>query len=354
MLTNVLRAIRVLQTSIAVMSRINLSFLKPTVASPIHVNCGPRDRWTYRVPTLFARHPTEAIGAQVDIAAVAVEVRPIMPADVRAVADFLHVHLNGRVTAAEWATAITPPWAVTQPNHGFLLRAGERVVGAYLAFYSNREIAGRPERFCNLAAWCVLDEYRSLSLSLLKALLAQKDYHFTDLSPSGNVTALNSRLKFSHLDVATALVPNLPWPLASRRVRVISDAQKIEGALRGHDLEIYRDHARAAAARHVVVVEGGRSCYVIFRRVRRKNVPLFASILYVNDRELFGRVAKYVFRHLLLRHGIPITLAELRVIGTRPKPSIMLRSPRPKMFRSANLRPDQIDYLYSELACVAW
>ena len=47
-------------------------------------------------------------------------------------------------------------------------------------------------------------------------------------------------------------------------------------------------------------------------------------------------------------------MAELRVVGDRPKPSIMLKSPRPKMYRSAYLCPDQIDYLYSELTCVAW
>jgi hypothetical protein len=32
----------------------------------------------------------------------------------------------------------------------------------------------------------------------------------------------------------------------------------------------------------------------------------------------------------------------------------MLPAPRAKMFRSRDLGPDSIDYLYSELACVAW
>ncbi|WP_244550925.1 hypothetical protein [Bradyrhizobium sp. Rc2d] len=262
--------------------------------------------------------------------------------------------MNTRIASAEWEAAITPPWACAQPNHGFLLRAGERIVGVHLAFYSERRMEGRTERFCNLAAWCVIDEYRSIGLRLLNALLAQKGYHFTDLSPSGNVVPLNSRLKFFHLDVASALLPNLPWPFWSPRVRIISEPGEIGQILRGRDLDIYRDHAHAAAARHVVIVKDDVPCYVIFRRVRRKNLPLFASILYVSDRALFKRVAKYVFRHLLLRHGIPLTLAELRVVGVRPRPSIMLRSPRPKMYRSANLRPEQIDYLYSELTCVAW
>jgi hypothetical protein len=284
----------------------------------------------------------------------AAQLHPITSADLRAVAEFLHAELNTRIATAEWEAAITPPWACDQPNYGFLLRAGGRIVGAYLAFYSERKIEGRTERFCNLAAWCVIDEYRSLSLLLLNALLAQKGYHFTDLSPSGNVVPLNTRLKFSHLDVATALVPNLPWPFWSSRVRVTSEPQEIERILHGRDLEIYHDHARTAAAHHVVVVKGRETCYVMFRKDRRKNLPLFASILYVGNPKLFRTVAKYVFRHLLARHGIAATLAELRVVGDRPKPSIMLKSPRPKMYRSADLRPDQIDYLYSELTCVAW
>jgi hypothetical protein len=92
----------------------------------------------------------------------------------------------------------------------------------------------------------------------------------------------------------------------------------------------------------------------MFRRDRRKNLPLFASILHVSDPGLFRRTARYVYGHLLLRHGIPFTLAELRVVGSPQAPSLTLRSPRPKMYRSPTLRSDQIDYLYSELACVAW
>lgn len=283
-----------------------------------------------------------------------VELQAIGPADVPRVAEFLHAQLNARITAAAWAAAIIPPWGVPQPNHGFLLRVKDRLVGVYLAFYSDREIEGRSERFCNLAAWCVLSEYRSHGLRLLRALLAQKGYNFTDFSPSGSVIALNSQLKFSHLDVTTALVPNLLWPLWSRQVKIITKPLEIERALRGRDLEIYRDHVGAAAARHLVVVKGDETCYVMFRRDRRKNLPLFASILHVGNQLLFRVIASYVFRHMLIHHGIPATLAELRVVGYRPRPSIILKSPRPKMYRSASLSPDQVDYLYSELTCVPW
>ena len=117
--------------------------------------------------------------------------------------------------------------------------------------------------------------------------LAQDGYTFTDLSPSGNVVPLNTRLNFQHLDTETALVMNLPWPGWMTGTRILSDPALIEASLSGRDLEIYRDHAGAPAAHHLVVQRGGRSCYVMFRRDRRKRLPLFASILHVGDPELF-------------------------------------------------------------------
>ena len=283
-----------------------------------------------------------------------VEVRPITDPDTEAAATFLHERLNQRVSASEWLRAIRVPWSVDAPNHGFMLLTDGAVVGVYLAFYSQRLIAGRAERFCNLGAWCVRPEYRFHSARLLKALLAQDGYHFTDLSPSGNVVPLNSRLKFRFLDTATALVPNLPWPTWPGRCRISADRAVIEKSLSGPELDVFRDHARAGAAHHLLLRIGDESCYVIYRRDRRKRLPLFASILHVSDPSVFRRCTGALARYLLLRSGVLVTLMELRTVGDRPRASVLLRSPRRKMYRSGHLEPDQIDDLYSELACVPW
>ena len=271
----------------------------------------------------------------------------------RTVGEFLHEHLNRRLSAEAWMRAIDVPWKVSAPNHGFMA-IGESVVGVCLAFYSERTIKGRIERFCNLGAWCVLPNHRFHSLRLLKALLAQKDYHFTDLSPSGNVVALNSRLGFTLLDTTTVLVPNIPWPYWPGEGVISADPSLIEATLTGSDRKLYRDHRDAAAARHLLLVRANEHSHVIFRKDRRKNLPLFASILYVSNCELFRRMARPLSRHLLICHGALATLAELRVVGQRPRLSILLDYSRPKMFKSSSLRPDQIDYLYSELTCVNW
>lgn len=286
-------------------------------------------------------------------ASVGVDLAPITDEDVGAVAAFLHQHLNSRLTAAEWERCAVPPWSVEAPQHGFLLRQGDAVVGAYLAFYSERTVEGARRRICNLAAWCVLDEHRSHGVRLVRAILRQRGYDFVDLSPSGRVVDLNSRLGFSFLDTETALVPNLPLP-SRPGVRVISRPDAIEQVLTGRDLEVYRDHRGAVAALHFVVRVDGDTCYVVARRDRRKGLPVFASLLHVSDPEVLARAGHAPYRHLLVRHRALITLAERRVAGAVPRLSRRQRSPRPKMYRGSDATPASIDYLYSELTCVPW
>jgi len=279
-----------------------------------------------------------------------VQLTPIMDADVTAVADFLHANHNARVP---WTRVMSEPWKVEAPNHGFMLWDGQRVVGTYLAFYSERTVAGRMERFCNLHSWCVLPDFRSHSIRLLMALLAQDGYHFTDLSPNADVVHLNGLFKFRTLDTSTVFVPNVPWPNLPHRTRISADPDIIASTLAGAELELYRDHAQAAAARHLLLIRGRDSCYVIFREQRCKHVPC-ALILHVGNPELFRRVIGPLTRHLLVRYRLLVTLADLPIFEHRPRLSLMWPGLWPKMYRSASLEPGHIDCLYSELVCVPW
>ncbi|WP_229068330.1 hypothetical protein [Actinoplanes sp. DH11] len=284
-----------------------------------------------------------------------VRVSAVTGSDLPEVADFLHRNLNDKVSAEAWARAVDVPWKVDAPNHGFHLRADDgTVVGAYLAFYSDRTVGGRSLRFCNLGAWCVRPEQRFHSLRLLKALLDQGCDVYTDLSPSGNVVPVNTRRGFRFLDTATELVPNLPGPPLPGAGSVTADRAAIARALTGRELQIFQDHADTAAARHLLLTRGDETCYVIFRKDRRKGLPLFASILYVSDPALFRRMFRQVSRHLLLRHGIPATLAEQRIVGGSLPGGRPLANPRRKMVLGDAVADPDVDYLYSELVCLSW
>jgi hypothetical protein len=231
-----------------------------------------------------------------------------------------------------------------------MLRDGRRVVGTLLALYSERLVAGRVERFCNLGSWCVLPPYRSRSMSLLSAILAQEDYHFTVLSPNSASQEILPWLKFHFLDTSAALIPHLPWPTLPSGTTISADPDIIEEALVGPELAIYRDHKQALAAHHLILIRGQDSCYVMYREMRYKNVPVFAVVLYVSNPDLFRDCLVPLTRHLFVRHQLVATLAELRIIKRKPRLSFKLNN-WPKMYRSASLGPEQIDYLYSELLC---
>lgn len=278
-----------------------------------------------------------------------VEIAPITDADKAAVAEFLHTNLNDRVP---WEVAcFAAPWKVEAPNHGFMVRDGQRVVGTLLALYSERLVAGRVERFCNMTSWCVLPEYRSRSITLLKTLLAQEGYHFTVFTPDVGPQEILNWLGFRYLDTAAALIPNLPWPTLPRRTRISADPAVIERTLGGTALQVYHDHARGLGAHHLVLIRGRSSCHVMYREFRHKNVPLLAIVMHVSDPDLFHRALRPLTRYLLIRHRLVATLAELRVIEHKPRLSFALDS-WPKMYRSASLEPEQIDDLYSELMCL--
>ena len=277
-----------------------------------------------------------------------VELSPITDADIAAVADFLRVNYKDRIP---W-DIMARPWKVDAPNHGFMLHDAQRIVGTHTAFYSERLVAGRMEWFCNLGTWYVLPEFRSHSIRLIKALLAQDDYHFTALTPDHKVVSIHTKLRFHPLDTSGALIPNLPWPTPPGRTTISTDPDVIESTLAGVELELYRDHAQALAARHLVLLRGPDSCYVIYRETSIKAVPV-AVILHVSNPQLFHQAIVALTRHLLVRHRLPATLAELRIIGHQPRLSFEVTA-WPKMYRSASLTPDQIDDLYSELVCVPW
>ena len=281
-------------------------------------------------------------------------IRPIEAEDGAAVASYLHRALNRRVPVRAWEALIAPPWGRLGPNSGFVLLQGDEIVGAYVAVYSERCEGGENVPVCNLAAFCVDEGFRAHGLRLVRSLISQRGFDFTDLSPSGNVPAMNERLGFRHIEGPTRLSINL-WVPRARGLFVTDDPAQLEQVLRGGDSRVYADHAAAAAAHHLLVRRGDDYAYVVYRRERRKRLPVFATPLYRGGSVELLRQAWPAVGAALLRRGHLATLAEERILGFMPaglgRP---LNRPRPRMVRGDRLRGDSIDYLYSELTLLEW
>jgi hypothetical protein len=281
-----------------------------------------------------------------------IQLAPIGAADTDRVAAFLREQMERPWSLERWRQAIVPPWPEVGPNRGFQLLDGERLVGAYVAYYSERQIGGATERICNLGTWAVHPGHRAEGLRLLRELLRQEGYSFTDLTPNPTVQRINSRLGFEPLGTHAVLVPNFPWPPLPGRGRVSSDPATLERELSGAELRLYRDHAGSAAARHLLLSNGAEHCYVVVRRDIRRHLPV-CTLLYAGNPALLSRMTGALARHLLLRQGAVAHVVDGAIADPSYRPRLSLRRERRwRTYRSKTLRPEQIDYLYSELACL--
>lgn len=279
-----------------------------------------------------------------------IRLAPIGAADTDRVAAFLQEQMENEWPLELWRRAISPSWPDAGPNRGFQLLDGERVVGAYVAYYSERQIAGASERVCNLGTWAVHPDHRTEGLRLLRELLRQDGYTFTDLTPNPTVLRINSKLGFEPLGTHAVTVPNLPWLPLPGRGRIVSDPATLERELSDAELRLYRDHAGAAAVRHLLLIRDDERCYVALRRDVFRRLPI-CTLLHVSDPGLLARMSGALSRHLLLRHGAVAHVVDEAIATYRPRLSLRKARVR-RMFRSDRVRPDQLDYLYSELACL--
>jgi hypothetical protein len=258
---------------------------------------------------------------------------------------FLHTHLQARRSPEAWASGLASQWAAAPPNYGFVLRDAGAIVGGIGAYYADRVVQGRAERFCNITSWCVLDAYRQQSMRLAMALIAQPGYHFTDFSPTKVVGNTLKFFKFKELDARVAVILNLPG-LAPAGVQLLHRLESIRTVLPPDALKIVDAHAAFPWLQQVVVGLPGRWCHVIFKPRVFKGLPA-ATVLHVSDGDLFHQYFGRLSRHLLLR-GFVSTHVECRALRRVPKPFAVRTGFNPKLYLSPTLNDADIDYLYSE------
>ena len=277
---------------------------------------------------------------------------PIRDEDLPEFCRFLTEHLSAERTPAAWAQAFRQNWYPNKPNNGFLIRQDGRIVGGIGAIYAERLVHGKPERFCNITSWCVLDAFRTQSGRLAMAVVSQPGFHFTDLTPTEVVSKTLQFFKFKPMDERHVVWPNVPWPFARLAgIRVIADPDRIGEVLSPDDAKVFRDHRHLPWLGHMAVGRPGAWCHIVWRRTRLKDVS-GGMILAFSDAQLFLRYRWAVSSHLLLRHALLYTRVEARLLPRVPKPSIELAGYRNKVFRSETLAEADISNLYSELVAL--
>jgi hypothetical protein len=273
-------------------------------------------------------------------------VRPIDSEDLARVTEFLAERMRGAGGAARYRRTLEYTWACERPNYGFLIEDAGQVRGVLGAIYSRRCIAGAEHRFCNMTGWCVDESYRWASLGLLRAMLAQPDYTFTNFSANPPVVTILERLGFQRLDSGKLLFPvGLAGPPASPGARVLHRPADVRAVLATEDRVIFDDHARYRCGQFVIVA-GGQCCYLVTVKRGRRSV-YFADVLYASQPRLLTENVRSLFWPLFRRHGTLVIGIDARFVHAPPR--FALRFPRPSFFRGTGLSPDRIASIYSEM-----
>ena len=279
-------------------------------------------------------------------------VEPIKDEELLDFCRFLNKNLSQERSAEDWAEAFRQDWGVEKPNNGFLIRVDGQIVGGIGAIYAQRLINGKPEKFCNITSWCVLDQYRSQSMRLAIAVTSQPGFHFTDLTPTEVVSKTLQFLKFKPMNERQAVFPNFPWPFSLLAgVHVITDPDEIEQVLSSEERKAYMDHGHLSWLNHLAVGRPGAFCHVVYKRTQLKGVP-GAFVLATSDPRRFLRHRFALGSHLLLRHGLFFTRIESRLLPKVPRPGIELSGYRNKVFRSDTLSEADISNLYTEIVAL--
>ncbi|MFL9829120.1 hypothetical protein ABTU92_30375, partial [Rhodoplanes sp. SY1] len=134
----------------------------------------------------------------------------------------------------------------------------------------------------------------------------------------------------------------------ARNLEVFTSFEDVATRVDAHHKTIMADHGEGGPARYVLITDGDRRCLSIHCRATRKRVR-FSIPIYLSDRDLFRR---WIGRFLAAYRSIDgswATLCQPRFLARPPLVALKLREPRPQMFKSRTVPPDQITALYSEI-----
>ena len=278
-----------------------------------------------------------------------VAVTPIQESDLPEIGRFLHENLNRRFTPAAWIGSLTHPWCESRPNFGMQLRDGAELVGVLCAIYSDQHIDGRLEKFCNPHSWCVLDAHRSQGISLVMAMIRQRGYHFTMLTPNPSVAQIFRHLKFKDLATGIVVFPNRPALAALLPGRIIeADHERIAAVCNAEVRRDFELHRSIPWLRFLAFGVPGEICLVIYKTMVWKRLPS-ARILHISDPLAFMRHRSLLQHRLLLHDRLVFSYVESRFLRAQPRFAWHETRTQGKLFSSPTLQDAQIREIYTEL-----
>ena len=276
---------------------------------------------------------------------------PAMFDDVHALLRGFH---NSSMGKEDWRRMLFQyPWPAEDDNRGYVLLDGARVVGFIGTIFSTRELHGRKERFCNLSSWIVLEPYRARSLSLLAPITRLGSHTIVCATPSPTTHRLFVRTGHRTLEDRVMLIPPLAtWPELSslRRATMTTDDAEVRAELTGEARRCFDDH-RGSIGASLLLRRDGQTCWATATLKRRSGFR-FAFIQHLSYPKLFWECLPLAKLGFLKALRAPTLAVDARFATGHHVPfSLSWRLTTPRLYRPAreDIRPEQVDGLYSEL-----
>jgi len=276
-------------------------------------------------------------------------VRPAGPEDVAPLCTFLQ-GLDRNIGADKWRRLFNYQWLEKKPNLGFVLTAGDEIVGFLGAVYARRQIRGQSCVTCNFTSWYILPEYRGWGPLLLAAALRDQDVCYTNLTPSPTSARMCEAMGFTRLESQTIILPPLFHldTLRTRGVEIIFDLDGIRSLLKDDQRPIFEDHL-AYDCLHLALRERTECAYLVVKRRRIKRRQPLSELLYCSAPQILVRHLERAKLAILRRQRTVALMADMRLFQAPAPRGVWIRQRPPVLFRSSLLKPEEVDKLYSEV-----
>ncbi len=277
-----------------------------------------------------------------------VEVSHARPNEREEIALFMHkVFPRAKWPLEGWRALLAPRWSHPGDVYAITARDGGRLVGVLGLVTVERPTAEGPRLTANMTSWYILPPYRGQRIGHRMIALAAADpaVTLTNFTSSRGAVPVVESAGLRVLDSE-----RLIWRTRSAvaaRLPVHTDLAGIGGGIGATDRRVLADHAGLYASRVAVETPDG-FCVVIFSAKRKRDDYLTFEVLYVGDRSLFARHSRAIADSLLPPEGAVLSL-DRRFTRAGVEADAVEPIPVPRYYMAGRMKPENIDYLYSEV-----
>jgi hypothetical protein len=199
---------------------------------------------------------------------------------------------------AQLGNRTTPPDC---PKYGYVLEAGERLIGVVLLIFSEVRNGAATIIRCNVSSWYVETEYRGFASLLIASALRKKDVTYVNTSPARHTRRTIELQGFTcYARGQFYALPLLAPPMSGVRIRLV----EADMSSADPEMEMLAAHAGYGCLSVICEVDGQTYPFIFMRaRFARQYVP-GARLIYCHDTADFVRFAGPLGRFLLKR-GLP-------------------------------------------------